>query len=196
MSPLLFSLIFAIVQVSVESLSGTAQLTWYMSYAPCCPGNANYDPNANTTECIQYNACSYSGDFWAIGNKSFDYVRTNNLVAFYDPSDPNGDNFINNYGTREITLTKNGITFNATIADSCKNSDCGECCTRNALPRGYLIDMEYWTAMNNFGSTNDMFGEIEFSIHQTTNSPTQEWLSWIQHIMKKIFNKLNMLHKW
>eukprot|EP01084_Bolivina_argentea_P155140 270383_1 len=111
MSRLLLWVTLAIVDVLVESLSGTAQLTWYISYAPCCPENANYDPNADTTECVQYSACDYSGDFWAIGHKSFNYVQTNNLVAFYDSSDKNGNNFITNYGGKEIILMKNGITF-------------------------------------------------------------------------------------
>jgi hypothetical protein len=45
----------------------------------------NYDPNAGRTECNVYSACDYTGDFAYIGNKSLDYVRTNNLVSFFSP---------------------------------------------------------------------------------------------------------------
>ncbi len=65
----------------VNALRGTAQLTWYISYAPCCPGNPNYDPNADREECDRFSACSYSGDFWAIGHKSFDYVQRYEYIS-------------------------------------------------------------------------------------------------------------------
>ncbi len=39
-----------------EALNGVAQLTYYHSYAPCCKGNPNYDPNAPTDECDYYSA--------------------------------------------------------------------------------------------------------------------------------------------
>ena len=71
-----------------NSLQGVASFTWYSSYAFCCPDNPNYDPKASKEECDDYSACEYAGDFAAIGHKSFDYVKSNNLVAFYDNSDP------------------------------------------------------------------------------------------------------------
>ena len=39
-----------------EALKGKAQLTYYHSYAPCCPNNPNYNPSASTTECVEYSA--------------------------------------------------------------------------------------------------------------------------------------------
>jgi hypothetical protein len=57
-------------------LTSRASWTYYISYAPCCPDNSNYDPNADTTECTEYSACEYSGDFAAIGHQSLEYVQT------------------------------------------------------------------------------------------------------------------------
>ncbi len=39
-----------------NGLKGTAQLTNYNSYAPCCPKNPNYDPKASKEECDDYSA--------------------------------------------------------------------------------------------------------------------------------------------
>ena len=65
-------------------MSGYASFTYYDSYPKCCPDNPNYDPKASKEECDDYSGCKYSGDFAAIGHKSFDYVKSHDLVAFYD----------------------------------------------------------------------------------------------------------------
>jgi hypothetical protein len=57
-------------------LTSVATWTYYISYAPCCPENSNYDPNADTTECDEYSACLYSGEFAAIGYQTLEYVQT------------------------------------------------------------------------------------------------------------------------
>jgi len=51
--------IFVFIQFSLNEsqiLKGTAQLTYYHSYASCCPNNPNYDPLAITEECDLYAA--------------------------------------------------------------------------------------------------------------------------------------------
>ena len=66
---------FSIESESTEnSLQGTASFTYYDSYPACCPDNPNYNPKAPTGECDDYSGCKYSGDFAAIGHKSFSYV--------------------------------------------------------------------------------------------------------------------------
>ena len=137
-----------------------AALTTYTSYAACCKNNPNYDPKASKEECDDYSACKYSGDFAAIGHKSFDWVKTHNIVAFYDDSDPTGKNFKKKYGNKTIHLTKNGKTFDA---DTCGNKDCNGCCRKNSK-NGYLVDIEYWTVMKNLGSIDQADGLIEFTI--------------------------------
>ena len=165
-----------IYSIDENTVSGVASFTWYSSYAECCPGNPNYDPKASKEECDDYSACEYAGDFAAIGHKSFDYVKSNNLVAFYDNSDPSGKKFMTNYGGKKIKLTKGSKTFEATIADTCGNSDCNNCCAKNSKPSGYLLDMEYYTVIRNFGSTSAADGQISFVI-EGSESPC----SWSGH---------------
>jgi hypothetical protein len=107
----------------------------------------------------------YLGEFAAIGKQSFDYVKSHNLVAFYDDSDPTGKDFHKNYGGKSIHLKKNDKTFDAVIADTCGNKDCNNCCTMNSK-HGFLVDMEFWTAQNQLGSADNADGTIEFSIDQ------------------------------
>jgi hypothetical protein len=45
------------------------------------------------------------------------------------------------------------------VYDECADSDCSGCCTRNARPSGYLIDVEKYTAQR-FGVEAD--GEVEW----------------------------------
>jgi hypothetical protein len=51
----------------------------------------------------------------------------------------------------------------AIVADTCSDRDCNGCCTKNARPTGFLLDMEYWTVLNNFGSLDTADGSISFS---------------------------------
>jgi hypothetical protein len=91
------------------------------------------------------------------------------MVAFYDNSDPHGQHFDQYWGTKMIQVTKScndkTYVFQALIADTCANSDCAGCCADNASPStGYLIDMEYYTVINNFGTTDCVEGEISFTV--------------------------------
>ena len=164
-SILLVLAIFAIVHLVPVAADDwqTASWTWYTSYAACCDNSPNYDSNADTSECDDYSACEYLGEFAAIDHKPFDWVKSNNIISFYDDNDYNGDNFMSNYGGKQIRLRANGVEFTALIADTCGNDDCDGCCHQNSNG-GYLIDMEYWTVMNNFGTTGVVDGTIEFQI--------------------------------
>jgi hypothetical protein len=138
-----------------------AQLTTFTSYPACCPGSPVYDPSAPTDECDDYSGCKWMGDFAAIGHKSFSYVKSHDLVAFYDDADPDGRDFDDKYGGKTIQLSKNGQTFNALIADTCGNDDCDGCCTHNSK-RGFLVDMEYWTTERRIGGPDNADGTIQF----------------------------------
>lgn len=157
-------------------LSSTAANTYYSSYPFCCPDSPNYDPKAPTEECDDYSGCKYMGDFAAYstefnpdGHVSYDFVVSNNLVAFYDDSDSRGRNWSDRYANKTIQITKkwnnNVYVFNATIVDTCGNGDCNNCCHQNSDRKtGYLIDMEYYTVMNNFGTTAAADGSVDFII--------------------------------
>lgn len=164
------------VKFATGTLSSTAAFTYYDSYPNCCPDSPNYDPSAPTDECDDYSGCVYMGDFAAFctpsnpdGHVSYEYVLTNNLVAFYDDSDPKGLHWSAHYANKTIELTKeyNGVTviFNATIVDTCGNQDCNNCCSKNSDKKtGYLVDMEYYTVMRNFGTTDAAGGKLSFRI--------------------------------
>ena len=141
----------------------TASWTWYTSYAACCKNSPNYDSHADKSECDDYSACEYLGDFAAIDHKPFDWVKSHNIVSFYDNSDPNGKSFMSKYGGKQIKIKAHGKEITALIADTCGNGDCDGCCRKNSKG-GFLIDMEYWTVKNNFGSTNVVDGTIQFQI--------------------------------
>lgn len=162
-------------ELSSGEKTGTASFTYYDSYPMCCPDSPNYDPNADTEECDDYSGCKYMGDLAAFqsdsnpdGHKSLDYVKSHNLVAFYDNSDSKGKNWASNYALKTIQITKeyNGKThvFNATIADTCGNQDCNNCCAKNSKPSGFLVDMEYYTVLKNFGTTDAVSGTLSFKV--------------------------------
>ena len=91
-------------------------------------------------------------------------MKTHNLVSFFDAHHPSDSYFQANYAGKEILLTHGIKTISAIIADTCADSDCSDCCTKNAGSGGYLVDMEYYTVINNFGSTSVADGTIKFQI--------------------------------
>jgi hypothetical protein len=156
-----------------SGFSGVATLTYYHSYAECCEGEANYDPEADTTECDLYSACSYTGSFaaWPQEKKSLEFVQNSSLIAFYEYDDKNFSSFYKDFAGRTITLTKDGtIIFEAIIADTCGDADCNGCCNANSRDTGYLVDLEYFTMMRNFDNPADASGTIEFFIDVEHNA--------------------------
>lgn len=110
--------------------------------------------------------CEYQGDFAADGHQSLDWVKSHNIASFFDRTDPNGKNFQTKYGKKTIQVTSGSIKFNATIADTCLDSDCGGCCTRNAKNQGvdFLCDLEYYTVLKYFGSTGKLPAKVSFVV--------------------------------
>jgi hypothetical protein len=53
-----------------------------------------------------------------------------------------------------------GQTAEALVADTCGDHDCHGCYSNNAGPSGHLVDMEYWTVVNNFGDIAATQGQI------------------------------------
>jgi hypothetical protein len=115
--------------------------------------------------CLHQSA--YPGWFAAFQRPmSLDWVKTNNIIAFYDTRDINGLSWRQTYANKTISIsTSTGIKFNATIVDTCGNHDCNNCCYNGAINYGgYLVDLEYYTALNNFGSTSKMPMSVSFEI--------------------------------
>lgn len=51
------------------------------------------------------------------------------------------------------------------VLDTCSDSDCGGCCTRNARHHGgVLIDLEYHTARRFWGEGVHRMGEVQWQL--------------------------------
>ena len=151
-----------------NAIKSKAFFTYYENFPFCCSNSPNYDPKSIEKDCSEDAACDYIGYFAALGNQKLDYVKQNNLVVFYDNADPDGIYWATNYANRTIEIKKEYkgtiIRFNATIVDQCDNEICENCCKNNVNSEGYLITMEYYTVMRNFGDVNAVDGFIDFTI--------------------------------
>eukprot|EP01034_Spumella_vulgaris_P024794 gene24794-31173_t len=83
------------------------------------------------------------------------------LAAFESDSNPDGHVSFD-YGKVH--------KFNATIADTCGNGDCNNCCAKNSKPSGYLVDMEYYTLLNNYGTVDAASGSLSFVVYDATGN--------------------------
>jgi hypothetical protein len=122
-----------------------------MSYAPCCEDSPNYDSSADTAECDLYSACDF-GQFAYSGQKSFNWVQSNNIIAFFS-------SFGDNKSFRNKMMRRARLWWTL-VVDTCGDSDCNGCCLSNPEPSRYLVDMEYWTVVNNFGDISTAQGQI------------------------------------
>eukprot|EP01036_Dinobryon_divergens_P023771 gene23770-32156_t len=156
------------VQTKSVNKDTVAFFTYYETYPAICPDSPSYNPNISADDCADLSCCEFSGDLAAVGHKPIDFVKETNMVAFYDSSDPDGLYWAEAYANKTIEVSKtfNGrkYIFNATILDNCVNSDCDDCCIRDSTSTGYLLVMEYFTVMRNFGSVAAVDGLISFRI--------------------------------
>jgi hypothetical protein len=142
---------------SIECLPGWKEASWthFNSYAPCCEDSPNYDPTADRTECDNFSACDNIGQLAYSGQQSLEWVQNNSIISFFSID---GDN--TSFGNKTMRVSAAGLTVEALVADTCVDSECDGCCSNNADPSGYLVDMEYWTVMNNFGPDVVAHGQI------------------------------------
>jgi len=118
----------------------------FTSYAACCENNPNYDPDANTAECRFSNVCDRPGWFaYAPDQKSYDWVKSNDVVAFYSRY---GDNAA--YGNKRLRMKARNVTLEAEVLHTC---DDDQECNQLSQPSGYLLVMESETLLRRFGTT-------------------------------------------
>ena len=111
-------------------------------------------PDPGSAECIQFSGCKYEGMFAAFGDevKSQQWVMDHNIASVHEKD-------FNTYVGRTLRLRKDDKTIDVVVYDECSDSDCSGCCTRNAMPSGFLIDIEKYTFMR-FGVPD---GQIEWA---------------------------------
>ena len=129
----------------------SSRWTTYYSYPCCCKGNPNYSPQCDTTECDDYDGCKWSGDFAYIDHKSYDWVASHSIVAFFALKDNR------KYANKNLMVldTHSGKNFTVLVGDTCGDDDCGGCCTKGAEGAGgFLIDMEVETLARHYPKTD------------------------------------------
>ncbi|SEM51547.1 hypothetical protein SAMN05444354_1189 [Stigmatella aurantiaca] len=105
----------------------TANKTNYTSY-----------PDPGSEECTEYNGCTWAGQFAACsGKKPESWVAAHNIAAVF----PN----MNAYKLHDLCLKSGSKTIVVTVLDTCADSDCSGCCTRNKGDADALIDLESYT---------------------------------------------------
>ncbi|HET6284663.1 MAG TPA: hypothetical protein VFH73_27145 [Polyangia bacterium] len=110
-----------------------AQLTTFESY-----------PDPNSEECIRFNGCTWAGQFAAVsGKQTLEWVMSHNIVAVHA-------NDFTSYRLKSLRLRKDAAQIDVVVYDKCSDADCNGCCTRNASPAGFLIDVEKFT-LERFG---------------------------------------------
>ena len=108
-----------------------ANLTHYTSY-----------PERGSEECIRYSGCYWEGKFTAYGDyekKPPAWVEAHNIASV------RFDHF-NDLAFHTLRVRSGKHELDVVVYDSCADSDCSGCCTRNSRETGFLIDLEVHTA--------------------------------------------------
>ena len=110
-------------------------------------------PDPGSEECVKYNGCAYVGEFAFVnGKQSESWVKAHNIAAVHSKDS-------GKYKLKTLRLQKNGQQIDVTVYDECTDSDCSGCCTENAQPSGFLIDLEKYTAQR-FGGAD---GQVDWA---------------------------------
>jgi hypothetical protein len=110
-------------------------------------------PDPGSEECIEFNGCTWAGHFAGRnGKQSKEWVMATNIAAVHS------DDF-DEYRERTLRLRHEGREIDVIVYDTCSDSDCDGCCTRNAAATGFLIDLEVHTA----DRFNYHHGEVEWA---------------------------------
>jgi hypothetical protein len=105
----------------------TARKTNYTSY-----------PDPGSAECIEYNGCTWAGQFAACdGKKPEAWVAARSIAAAFPD--------FNTLSLHDLCLRKGIKTLVVTVLDTCADSDCDGCCTENQGSADQLIDLESYT---------------------------------------------------
>ncbi len=110
-------------------------------------------PDPGSEECIEYSGCDYVGEFAFVSSKQPEsWVKAHNIAAVHSKDS-------GKYKLKTLRLQKNGKQIDVTVYDECADSDCSGCCTANAQPSGFLIDLEKYTAQR-FGGAD---GQVDWT---------------------------------
>lgn len=112
----------------------------HLSWKQASLTNFTSYPDPGSDECVKYNGCMWAGQFAAVDGKQTEaWVMAHNIVAVHSKD-------FATYKLKTLRLRKDGHEIDVTVYDECADSDCSGCCTDNAKPSGFLIDVEKYTA--------------------------------------------------
>jgi hypothetical protein len=100
----------------------------------------NYEsyPDPGSEECIEFNGCTWEGQFAACdGKKPEQWVEAHNIAAAFPDFQA--------LELHDLCLRKGTKTIVVTVLDTCGDSDCDGCCTQNRGSADQLIDLEHYT---------------------------------------------------
>jgi hypothetical protein len=94
-------------------------------------------PDPGSEECIEYNGCTWAGEFaYCEDKKPESWVEEHDIAAVF-PS----DGLVNH----ELCIRSGDKTMVVTVLDTCGDEDCNNCCTENLGDADRLIDLEKYT---------------------------------------------------
>jgi hypothetical protein len=98
-------------------------------------------PAPGSAECIQYSGCMYEGEFAGCDQtEPLTWVMSHDIVAAFPD--------FNALKLHDLCLkSSTGKTLVVTVLDTCGDSDCDGCCTKNKGTADELIDVESFTDM-------------------------------------------------
>ena len=126
--------LFALLHPNPESPCDDPGLVWRSA------NKTNYEsyPDPGSPECIEFNGCTWEGQFAACDDKRPEaWVMSHDIVAAFP-----------DFGSLELhdlCLRKGSRTIVVTVLDTCGDSDCDGCCTQNLGNAEQLIDVEKYT---------------------------------------------------
>jgi hypothetical protein len=95
-------------------------------------------PNPGSPECIEFNGCTWEGQFAACDDKKPEsWVMAHDIVAAFPGFET--------LALHDLCLRKGTKTLVVTVLDTCGDSDCDGCCTENRGDAAQLIDVEKYT---------------------------------------------------
>ena len=94
-------------------------------------------PDPGSEECIEYNGCTWAGQFaFCDGTKPEDWVSAHDIAAVF-PAD--------GLELHNLCIRSGSTTMVVTALDTCGDEDCSGCCTENRGDADRLIDLEKYT---------------------------------------------------
>jgi hypothetical protein len=95
-------------------------------------------PDPGSEECIKYSGCMYEGQFAACNKtEPLSWVMSHNIVAVFPD--------LGTLKLHDLCLKSGTKTIVVTALDTCGDSDCSGCCTKNKGSADELIDVESFT---------------------------------------------------